>query len=153
MFNTAQWTGDYIAAGVPQIDAMMSAGTGGSALSMRIALEGGLGKWYASTNAVALPNDGLWHPVSFGMTAADLSLVSGAATLPTVLANVTQLRILSAQAFPPVGTGGKVQGDRVAATLYVDDITAVPEPSAFMLVILSLLGVATWAWRRRSMTA
>jgi hypothetical protein len=148
MFNFAQWAGDYLSAGVTDITAMMKADLDGNPLSMRLALEGNAGSWYASTNAVALPNDGLWHSVSFGLSAAELSLTSGTDTLPTVLANVVELRILSSPGLPPVGLGSGAQGERIAATLHVDNITAVPEPAAIVLVGLSLLGVAIWAWLR-----
>ncbi|MCH7702211.1 MAG: hypothetical protein IID37_11030 [Planctomycetes bacterium] len=118
MFNTLQWAGDYLAAGVTRIEADM-ANFGATALSMRIAIERNIGGRYGSTNAVALPADGQWHRVTFDLTSADLSLISGLATLNDVLANVGELRILSATAGPTW------QGDAIVATLGVDNITAV----------------------------
>jgi len=117
MFNTLQWTGDYLAAGVTRIEADM-ANFGATALSMRIAIEGSATR-FGSTTAVALPADGQWHSVTFDVTSADLSLIGGLATLNAVLANVQTLRILSA------ATGPSWQGDTIAATLGVDNITAV----------------------------
>ena len=116
MFNTAQWSGDYLAAGVTRIEADM-ANLGATPLSMRIAIEGSLTR-YGSTVAVALPADGSWHSVTFNLTANDLSVISGVASLNDVLANVQTLRILSAAAGPAW------QGDAIAATLGVDNITA-----------------------------
>ena len=61
MFNLTQWTGNYTAAGVTRIDLQM-ANFGAATLHMRIAIQGGaLTTRYASTTAVALPADGVWH--------------------------------------------------------------------------------------------
>jgi len=56
IFNTAQWTGDYVTAGVSEI-AMDLRNSGGSTLHMRIALRGGAGvaSWFSSTQAVQIP--------------------------------------------------------------------------------------------------
>lgn len=122
MFNTSQWTGDYLAAGVQQIDLMMKASSSGSSLMMRIAIStpGVPATWYASTNAFALPNDDQWYLVSFGLTAADLTLVQGTGTLNDVLANVTELRLVSAAGGP------NFRGDALVATLNVDNLKAGP---------------------------
>lgn len=117
MLNRIQWAGNYLAAGVTRIDAHM-ANFGASTLSMRIAIEGTLGHRFASTSAVSLPPDGLWHEVTFHLTSADLSLVSGTSSLTTVLSNVTEFRILSAAAGP------SWMGDAIVATLGTDNITA-----------------------------
>jgi hypothetical protein len=122
MFNTAQWTGDYLAADVVAIEAKM-ANLGGSELAMRIAIWGPPGPGttrFGSTNAAILPADGIWRTVVFGLEASDLTRFDGTATLEEVLAGVTELRILSR-----VGGPGW-QGDEVAGTLGIDDIRAVP---------------------------
>ncbi len=116
MFNTVQWRGDYLAAGVTRIEADM-ANFGATALAMRIAFEGNATR-YGSSTAVALPADGVWHRVVFSLTTADLSLISGVAPLTDVLANLQTLRILSAAGGP------SWRGDVIAATLGVDNITA-----------------------------
>ena len=76
MFNNAQWTGDYLAAGVRQIDVDL-ANFGASALSIRLAFEGNLGQRAGSTNAEVIPADGQWHHATFGLTAADLTVIAG----------------------------------------------------------------------------
>ena len=66
MFNLVQWSGDYVTAGVTRIEADM-ANFGATALSMRIAIEGGapLGR-YGSTSAVNLtPQTGNGTPSPF----------------------------------------------------------------------------------------
>ncbi|MEE8169771.1 MAG: hypothetical protein V3T70_04420, partial [Phycisphaerae bacterium] len=111
MFNQVQWTGDYLGAGVNRIDADM-ANFGATLLFMRIAVEGIPGQRYGSANAVALPADGNWYPVSFDLTVAAMSPIIGTVdSLNVVLSNVSTLRILSAQAGP------SWEGDVVAATL------------------------------------
>ena len=59
MFNTAQWRGDYVAAGVTSIQVSM-ANFGDTPLAMRIALEGNATE-YGSANAFSLPADGQWY--------------------------------------------------------------------------------------------
>ena len=117
MFNSLQWTGDYLASGVTVIEADM-ANFGASALSMRIAIQDGLGSRFGSTLSVALPADGVWHSVAFAVTAADLTLISGTSTVEAALSNVIQLRVLAA------ASGPAWQGDSIASTLGIDNIRA-----------------------------
>ncbi len=116
VFNQAQWTGDYVAAGVTAIQ-MMAANFGGTTLHLRIAIEGAATQ-YGSTNAVPLPADGLWHPVTFFLGAAEMSLIGGTATLNQALSAVGTLRIVSQQ------SGPAWQGDIVAGSLGLDVISA-----------------------------
>jgi hypothetical protein len=76
MFNNAQWTGDYVAAGV-------------------VALEGAGGGRYASVDPVVLPAGSGWLLVVFDLTDAGMVQVGGAQTLAEVLASVTELRVLA----------------------------------------------------------
>ena len=119
IFNNAQWTGDYVAAGVVEIGAQFR-NSGSTTLFMRIALAGGTGtsSWFSSTQAVQVPADGLWHEASFSISESDLTRVTGTQTLGAVLANVTELRILTSQ------SGPNFRGDSVASTLGIDDIEA-----------------------------
>jgi hypothetical protein len=148
-FNRVQWTGDYVAAGVSDIQAQM-ANFGAGALSMRVAIEGAIGDRFGSTISVALPADGVWRSVTLSLAPADLSLVGGVSNVNTVLANVSTLRILSAAAAP------SWQGDAIVSTLGMDNLTAGPAPvppapvPAFSgwgpVAVLALLLVAS-AWR------
>jgi hypothetical protein len=121
MFNTAQWTGNYTASGIARITANM-ANFGSTTLHMRVAVRRGSGMGpagYASTSAAVLPADGIWRSVTFDLTSSTMTNVSGADTLATVLANVLEVRILSAAGGP------NDNGDVIAGTLGVDNIRAV----------------------------
>lgn len=135
MMNDAQWAGNYLAAGVTRID-MQMANLGATEMHIRIAIEGA-GSRFGSTNAFVLPADGIWRDVSFFLSVGSMSQIEGTATLDEVLAGVEQLRLLSASAGP------SWRGDRIAATLAVDNIAAVPLPAAVWLLggaLLTLVG-------------
>lgn len=132
MFNRVQWTGDYLAEGIDSIEANL-ANFGDTPLYMRIGVQGNPGERFASSNAIFLPADGAWHHVTFGLSASDLSLVSGIASLDDVLGEVQELRILSREANPGW------QADAIATTLGADNITAVPEPASALALGLALV--------------
>lgn len=152
MFSNAQWTGNYLATSVSQID-MDLANFGASARSMRIAIEGDPGQRAGSANAEVIPADGQWHHVTFGLSAADLTVFAGASSVSEILANVTELRILVA------GPGPSWFGDQVAATLGADNITAGPPPVptvsewGLAAVLLSILTSGTILLRRQMRVA
>ena len=121
MLNTTQWAGNYTASGISRITADM-ANFGSTTLHMRIAVRRGSTQGvpaYASTSAIVLPADGIWRSLTFDLTSSTMTNVAGANTLATVLANVLELRILSAAAGP------NDMGDVIAGTLGVDNIRAV----------------------------
>lgn len=132
VFNQLQWAGDYPGAGVTGISMDLN-NFGGTDLSLRLLLEGAAGPLALSAAPVLLPAGSGWTPVRFDLTAAGLTATAG-------LEAVTQLRLFhgSAAVFP---------GEAIAATLGLDNITAVPEPAAGWLWAGGLLAVA---WRRRS---
>jgi hypothetical protein len=127
MFNNDQWTGDFVSAGVTRLDAMVRAT--GNALAVRVGILGSDGTIYVSQPAVPVPNDGAWHAAAFNLTPAGMVVVQGTGTLATVLSDVSEMRILSANA-------ASWLGDSIVATMGFDNLTAAPEPGA-----LSLLGI------------
>ena len=148
VFNTLQWSGDYVAAGVGRID-MDLANFGATGLSIRVALEGLPGEQFSSTQAFALPPDGQWRSASFDLSQAGLTQVLGVGTLESALSGVTTLRILSAASAPAFN------GDEIAATLGVDNISAAASPpSVPLLPVWSgaalVLVLAFVLWRRRA---
>jgi hypothetical protein len=116
MFNQAQWTGDYIAAGVKAIRLDM-ADFGPTQAFMRVVVRGANGTYLGST-AVALPPDGTWQTVTFSLKESDLLLIQGSDTYTDVLSDVTELRLLASQG------GSAYVGDAIDTTIGFDNITA-----------------------------
>lgn len=114
MFNNAQWTGDYVAAGVVALQADLI-NLGASDLPMRVAVEGAGGGRYASVDPVVLPAGSGWLLVVFDLTDAGMVQVGGSQPLADVLASVTELRVL-ASASPDW------QGGSMVATLGMDNL-------------------------------
>ncbi len=121
MFNSTQWAGDYIGAGINSIAARVANfGSGDNApngtdpdLHIRLAVtRNDLTTRYGSTRAAVIPPDGEWRFVVWDL--ADMGLISGTATLDDVLLNVSTLRVVSAEAGPAWN------GDQVDATLGLD---------------------------------
>ena len=137
--NDSQWLGDFTAAGVTSV-AMDLLNPGSAPLSMRIAIREAAGgsatPGYASATPFILPADGLWHHATFNLNAAGLTGFNSPQPLAADLANVKDFRILDSAA--PSGLG-----DIVAGQFGVDNITAVPEPSALALIVIGAL----LAWR------
>jgi hypothetical protein len=122
MFNSAQWLGNYTAAGVNRISVQM-VNFGPATLRMRIAFIGS-GTSYGSNTAAVLPPDGLWRSVDFDLTETALTGFGGTASVSQALSNVTEFRIVSA-----VG-GATRTGDPVEATLGIDNMTAATSSAA-----------------------
>jgi hypothetical protein len=122
MYNTSQWSGDYLSEGISRIGAQL-VNLGTNSLAMRIALGRGpfaqTAAWYASTAAFSLPADQQWKSVFFELNPEHLTLVNGAESLADVMSDVTALRMLSAAAGPDF------RGDTITAILGVDNLTAI----------------------------
>jgi hypothetical protein len=149
--NSAQWAGDYIAAGITQL--AMDVRYGGSVdlpgLQLRIGIAngsfgpGGDGDTYVSASPIAVAGDGAWHHIVFDVSPAAFS-PHGTNTNPNpdaaaALASVTHLRILH-------NPNPDFKGANGAADFYLDNIQAVPEPSAGALAAIA---ATAWAARRR----
>jgi hypothetical protein len=121
MYNQTGWAGDYIAAGVTRIDAMMS-NFGATTLQMRFAVQGGPSTTqFVTTTAVVLPSGSGWQPVSFSLSESEMTKVFGTDDFTTALGAVTFARILSSPS--PAWLG-----EPIAATLGVDNIRALRLP-------------------------
>jgi hypothetical protein len=137
--NDSQWLGNFTAAGVTAV-AIDLLNSGTTSLSMRVAIREAAGgsttPGYASTTPFILPPDGLWHRAVFNLNAVSLTGFNSPQPLSVDLANVKDFRILESAA--PSGVG-----DVVTAQVGVDNVTAVPEPSALALLVLA----AAFLWR------
>ena len=140
--NGAQWAGNYGAAGISSI-AMDLRNLGTSDLSVRLYFEdpipGPPMNEAVTTASVLLPAGGTWTHAVFEISPSSLTVLQGSAT--TLLSNTTIMRIFSGATaeFPP---------ERIAGSLGVDNIQAIPEPETYALMAAGL-AFLTWRGRRR----
>lgn len=146
-FNTDQWAGDYVTAGITTL-VMDVRNFGMTDLQLRLALFNGppltapTEVGITSTQLVAAGGD--WTRISFRIDAAGLTMLLGSAD--DLLRSVTELRLFHGPdpAFPPPA---------VAAALGVDNITAtqasVPEPGIAVSLAMGLVAVVTRRLSRR----
>jgi hypothetical protein len=148
--NSSQWTGDYIAAGVTGIE-MDLRNFGQTDLNIRLLFEDPAAAPplnVATTAGAFLPAGGGWRHVRFSIAPGDLTVIEGDAT--AALSGATFFRVFHnpAPAFPGPLSGGP---PAIVATLGVDNIAAVPEPSTVvtMLIGLGIIGGLCKARRSR----
>lgn len=131
VYNDSRWTGNFTGFSSITMD-LINLGT--TSLSMRLSFRDTAGMSTSGfiTNDVIslLPGSG-WQTMVFDLS--DLIAIETSASAPTYMANIAQMRILHA----PAST--TVLGENVAGILGVDNIAAVPEPSAAVLGGLGLL--------------
>lgn len=140
--NTAQWAGDYTAAGITTVT-MDVFNFGPSDLSLRLLFEAGsptLTDRAWSTVPVLVPGGSGWRSVVFPVTAADLTPAPGS-QVADALAGAVAIRLFH-------GSFAEFPGEAITVTVGVDNITAVPEPATAWLLSLGLLGGL--AWRRQA---
>jgi hypothetical protein len=125
------WAGDYITAGVTGI-AMDVHNFGATSLSLRLAFASAT-LAVISTLAIELPAASGWTTIVFPVTPADLTALTGPPA--QVLARVGELRLYHS----PLTT---FPGPPLVASLGVDDVRAVPEPSTAFLLGLGLIALA-----------
>ena len=142
--NDAQWLGDYTTAGVDEITAELM-NLGSLAIPIRAVIresDGGSSTPGYASAPFTLPADGQWHLATFSLTTG-MSGFNSPQSLATDLANVEDFRILSS--VNPSGIG-----DEINASIGIDDVTAVPEPSPLLLGALGMLGIGSFLARRKS---
>ncbi len=131
IFNNAQWTGDYIAAGVNAITLDVN-NFSSVTINPGLEIHGPAGAHF-TLNGPSVPANSGWVTVTISLDPGNFSGASPA----TSLAGITELRIRNIAA-------GTVIIPADATTAYFDNITAVPEPASF-----ALLGLSTCALIRR----
>jgi hypothetical protein len=132
VFNRTQWLGNYIAAGVNEIDLDLN-NFSNVTLSIRLAFKSDTVNGvpgYVTTNAFSLaPNSGWQHAV-FSITPATMTAVNGPSPFAMFFSAPAEFRIINAS------STGDLNGDFVVGQLGIDNIVAVPEPSSLTLVVL-----------------
>jgi hypothetical protein len=141
--NATQWSGNYTAGGITGIS-MDPNNFGPSDLVVRLYFEDPLGgppANHAVTSGFTLPAGSGWQHVLIPVLASDLTVLAGDASV--LLGNTTVVRIFhgSAATFP---------GPAIAGSLGVDNISAVPAPGAWLLMLTGLAALAgrARAWRQ-----
>lgn len=126
-FNIAQWTGDYIAAGVTRISLDIRHANQ-YPLTMRLGIAngffgfGGAGDTYVTNAGIVVPSDDAWHRIVFDVLPGDFvpsfKNTSNPPNAAAALANVTHFRILH----NPTPTD--FSGQAVAGSFLMDNILA-----------------------------
>ena len=147
MYNDLQWTGDFIGGGITAI--RLEAGTfGPETINLRLAFNGA-GGWF-TTDAVPLinndPLDPQWRLLTFSLLPNELTHVGqGNGVFADTMGNVTRMEIYSGGSF--LSAGSLIRGEAINASLLLDQIQAIPEPSSTLL--LMLIAVAAFTRRTR----
>jgi hypothetical protein len=140
-YNRTTWTGDYSSEGITAI-AVDLRNLGSNPLFIRLAFTGPGGWWV--TAAVTVPAFAGWGEATFDIQPSALQAVSEATNAVTTMAGVMEMRILHS-------SPADHQGATVSGGLLIDNLTAVPEPSA--LVLLSMAPLLMRRKRRFAKTA
>ncbi len=117
-FNTVQWAGDFLTAGVERITLDVN-NLGAGTLNVRVALEGTGGRFVSTLSVPVLSGSG-WQNIELSLLAADLSSAGGFDVNATLSA-VTQLRVISA-------VSPTFEGDPIATQGLMDNVIAGPVP-------------------------
>jgi len=142
-FNpTAEWTGDYLSAGITEVRLDIANMSEFDTLNLRVAIgnraspmQSG-GTWWVSSAPITIPTSSGWAQVSISLKEADLVRVGnemgelGTDTYAETFSDVRNIRLLSANL--PLGA----IGDEFIGTVAMDNISliAVPEPCSAMLL-------------------
>lgn len=135
--NSAQWSGDYLSAGVTGLVVQLNNFGSNRDLALRFSLFGA-GSVFATTNEIVLSANSGWQVFHFGLGETDLTRTLGTGTLAQTLAAVDIL-LLRHDPDPISAPGGS---NPITATLGIDNITAVPEPTSALLLAAGLAGLA-----------
>lgn len=144
-----QWTGDWTAAGVWRLSFDVR-NDNAFDLNLWLGIAGPNGPGvaghddaYVSKSSAVVPADGLWHSVAFNVLSTDFDAWGTGSDPAAALANVFQLRILHSPNQDWRGATG-------SASMLIDNVRAIPEPSAFVLVAVSGAVLVLMDTRRRA---
>jgi hypothetical protein len=125
VMNVAQWTGDWTGEGIVQVSLDVR-NPNAFDLSMRLGIagpgghgQGGFGDTHV-TDAIVVPDDNVWHSLTFDVLASDFTAISGNNTA-VALADVTQLRVIH-------NPNVQFVGEMVEGDFYLDNIQAIAAP-------------------------
>jgi hypothetical protein len=154
--NQTQWGGDFLAAGVTAVEFDANVFATSDPIALRIGIYGP-GGFFSSSNATSITSGG-WSHYVISLTESDLTYAPGSGpggTLPPgtgvfadTLSAVTKFVVRHDSGPTPTANGFHPQ--HVTTTIGLDNIHAVPEPSAFLLAWLAIVS-AIATGRQRNM--
>lgn len=115
--NATQWTGDYLAAGVTEIELDLL-NLSDQALTVRLAVKSGVSAFASVDEVMLAAGADTYTRASLSLRAEDLVPIEGGGNAVTTLGNVTELRILHS-VLPDL------RGDVVVGQLAIDNVLAV----------------------------
>ncbi|MEM9884510.1 MAG: T9SS type A sorting domain-containing protein [Bacteroidota bacterium] len=122
-FNSNQWSGDYLTAGVERISIKLNNTSASTTLNVRLSFgsqqSANNGTWFTTTDVATIAAGSGQQEATFSLAAADMTFVRGTNDYNALFSNVAFVRIINSSA------ANSNQGDFVVATLLVDDITAL----------------------------
>jgi hypothetical protein len=143
VLNNSQWADNYLGQGVTSITLNLR-NTGATDLRMRLAFRGPDSiTYFATTFGFDLSAGGSWQNAQFSLAEGSLTRIQGSQSYATVFGNVSEMRILHS-------ASPNFRGDSIAATVLVDNITAVPEPGSTGVVLALAAALTAVVVRRRS---
>jgi hypothetical protein len=137
-YNQTQWTGDYTAAGVGRISFDLN-NFGPSPVALRISILTTVAT-FTTTNEVVLPPNSGWVTAEFLLDPVAMTRTGGTGTFAQAMANVGKLLIRHDP--DPISPSGQRNG--VAATLGIDNVTALPEPGLVGALAAGSALLAAW---------
>jgi hypothetical protein len=148
--QTDQWNGNWTAEGVTRIK-MDVRNPNDFELVLKLGLAGtaGPGAFYSgdsylSANAIMVPADDLWHTIFFNVEQGDWADFNGS-DIGAALQDVTHLRVIH-----NLGTGNPPGYKGGGGLMYLDNITAIPEPGTFALLAVGSIASHFVGRRRKS---
>ncbi|HYD01091.1 MAG TPA: hypothetical protein VEB22_07680 [Phycisphaerales bacterium] len=133
--NDPQWTGLWLTAGITHVEMdFRNFDPQGRTLQMRMGflVSAGQGQPGWCTAAFAVPADGQWHHAVFTISESTMTRVGNALDWQTAMQWVTQVRIFHS-------TNPSVVGTNIASSVGIDNIIALPTPTAAAALALTSL--------------
>jgi len=135
-FAGTQWLGDYVSAGVTTIN-LQANNFGATDLALHLSFVGSGFVSAFTTQAIPVQAGSGWTSLAFDIRPAALT------GNPSALGSVTEIRLYHNPA-----SSLSTFGPNIAASLGIDNVTAVPEPQAWLLFGAGLALVGVHAARR-----
>ncbi len=144
--SQSEWLGNYTAAGVTAIT-LWADNAAGSPLGLRIAFDGPGGWFYSALQTITDSTGGAdWTLLSFNLAPANFTYATGSggtANFADTMAGVTRLEIFGGASSVIYKGADLLEAGTSSNTVSVDNISAIPEPSAFAFVLAGLAFAVT----------